>query len=73
MRIRALDSVSRAFPPLSRPAVQQVGQEGVELPVGVGHHGPLLGDDEPGRLRVTVHLICCTRLTWTLMFYWSFQ
>ena len=34
---RALDSVSGTFPPPSRPAVQQVGQEGVELPVGVGH------------------------------------
>ena len=34
---RALDSASRAFSPPSRPAVQQVGQEDVELPVGVGH------------------------------------
>ena len=64
---------SRALPPPSRLAVQQVGQEGVELPVGVGHHGPLLGDDEPDRLRVeldhTIHLIRSLRLVWTLMFY----
>ena len=61
------------LPPPSRLAVQQVGEEGVELPVGVSHHGPLLGDDEPDRLRVeldhTIHLIRSLRLVWTLMFY----
>ena len=61
------------FPRRAAWAVQQVGQEGLELSVGVGHHGPLLGDDEPDRLRVeldhTIHLIRSLRLAWTLMFY----